>query len=132
MTYEIYCKLCQKEVECEVLDESERVKPNESVTIDETGVKRKREVINADKVDVKVKGRTDYKVKYVGETKKTAYERGKEHLDDLKNLREGSHLLKHLLEVHPNLALDELEVGMRVRKSFKSAFERPYRFTRTN
>ena len=29
-----------------------------------------------------------------------------------------------MLEVHPNLALDDLKVGMRVRKSYKSAFER--------
>ena len=66
----------------------------------------------------------DYKVLYIGETKKSGYERGCEHLDDLKSLKENSHLLKHLIEVHPNLKVDELKVGMRIRKTFKSALER--------
>ena len=61
---------------------------------------------------------------YIGETKKSGYERGCEHMEDLKTLKENSHLLKHLIEIHPNLKIDELKVGMRIRKTFKSALER--------
>ena len=33
--------------------------------------------------------------KYIGETNKSAYERGKEHIKQFLNMEEKSHLLKH-------------------------------------
>ena len=42
----------------------------------------------------------------------------------LKSLDERSHLLKHLIEKHPDLTIEEFRFGMRVRESFRSAFER--------
>ena len=64
------------------------------------------------------------KTKYIGESNRSGYERGKEHMSDFKNLDESSHLLKHYLQCHKNIKLEEMEVGMRVRSTFKSAIER--------
>ena len=38
--------------------------------------------------------------KYIGETAKSAFERGKNHQYDRKNLDLGSHMLKHSIENH--------------------------------
>ena len=66
----------------------------------------------------------DYKVNYIGETWRSGYERGREHQEDLKYVREGSHLLKHVIEDHPGKKVDEVKFGMRVKLTFKSALER--------
>ena len=71
------------------------------------------------------KGQSDAsKVKYVGETNRSGYERGREHVKQFKNMEEGSHLLKHYLQCHRNIQMEEMEYGMRIRASFKSAIER--------
>ena len=125
INYEIYCITCH---EIEKEKEIEKIEKNEGkeLTVEsEEKKKRKREDHNEKKMEKNEKERNnDYKVLYIGETKKSGYERGCEHLDDLKSLKENSHLLKHLIEVHPNLKVDELKVGMRIRKTFKSALER--------
>ena len=61
---------------------------------------------------------------YVGETNKSLYERGNQHKDDLKFLREKSHLLKHCITSHPDLKIEEVKFGIRRRDTFKSALER--------
>ena len=82
--------------------------------------KRKREVQKEEK-----KGEKEgFRVKYVGETNRSAYERGKEHMRQFRNLEEGRHLLKHYLQYHRNIRMEEIEFGMKVRASFKSAIER--------
>ena len=53
----------------------------------------------------------NYKVKYIGESWRSGYERGREQQEDLKHLREKSHLLKHILEVHPERKLMKLKLG---------------------
>ena len=55
---------------------------------------------------------------------RTAYERGIEHQEDLKYLRVNSHILKHMLEVHPEVKLKDVRFGMRVKSQFRSALER--------
>ena len=38
--------------------------------------------------------------KYLGETCRSLYERGVEHINDMEQLKPGSHMLKHILESH--------------------------------
>jgi len=70
------------------------------------------------------KTKKEYTVKYVGETGRSGYERGSEHLSDFLNFEEGSHLLKHYLNCHQDLKMSDVKFGMRVRQSFRSALDR--------
>ena len=72
------------------------------------------EVASMFKKQRKKRKKDDFKVKYIGKTKKRGYERGKDHMRQLKSLDERSHLLKHLVEKHPELTIDEFRFGMRV------------------
>ena len=67
------------------------------------------------------------KYKYVGETGRSAYERGWEHLNDLAQLRTSSHMLKHCIGVHENSDMGEIQFGMKVIQYSKSSFERQIR-----
>ena len=62
--------------------------------------------------------------KYIGESAKSAYERGKEHLGDRRSLSLRSHMLKHAVDMHGGMAPEEVEFRMKVLKYHKSAFER--------
>ena len=62
--------------------------------------------------------------KYIGETHRSAYERGIEHLDDLISLSEKSHMLRHIVYSHEGEAIEEIEFGMKILKYARSAFER--------
>ena len=112
--YETYCELCGEKCK-----ENEENKLREKIEeTEKTSNKRKRD---SKKVE---KNRKDYKVKYIGETWRTAYERGSEHQEDVKNLKENSHILKHIIEVHPGRKIEEVKFGMRVIRKFNSALER--------
>ena len=62
--------------------------------------------------------------KYVGESARSAYERGLEHQVDLERLEEDSHMLKHISSIHRDKKLCEVEFGMKVIKFTRSALER--------
>ena len=62
--------------------------------------------------------------KYIGETAKSAYERGENHLYDRKSLDLGSHMLKHAIDCHPGVDPETVDFHMRVMKYHKSSFER--------
>ena len=47
---------------------------------------------------------------YVGETAKSAHERGKEHVYDMENLSVRSHLLKHVVDMHEGESLKEVDL----------------------
>ena len=66
----------------------------------------------------------EYDVKYIGESNRSGYERGREHMAQFRNMDEGSHLLKHYLKYHKNIKMEQMEVGMRIKSTFKSAIER--------
>ena len=61
---------------------------------------------------------------YVGETAKSAHERGGEHVYDMKNLSIASHMLKHVVDKHEGEKIPEIEWRMKVLKFHKSSFER--------
>ena len=64
--------------------------------------------------------------KYIGETCRSVYERALEHLSDMEQLKPGSHLLQHILDVHEHEQEDQEEVrfGVKIRQFSKSSFER--------
>ena len=64
------------------------------------------------------------KYKYIGETARSAYERGIEHKNALEKLQEDSHLLKHVANSHRGEKLEEIKFGMRIIKQTRSALER--------
>ena len=62
--------------------------------------------------------------KYVGESGRSAYERGWEHVNDMTTLNPRSHMLKHILLHHQGQDMKSVEFGMSVRKFCKTSFER--------
>ena len=65
----------------------------------------------------------DFKVKYIGETCRSGYERGCEHQDVFRYTREKSHLFKHHLISHPGTPLEDLKFGMRIIRRCRTALE---------
>ena len=98
LVYEIKCLTCEKR-------ELEKIEKNENT--------KKREQIK--------------QFKYIGETSRSSYERGWEHLNDLAQLKSSSHMLKHIVGEHPGQDMAEVEFGMKVLKFTQSSFERQIR-----
>ena len=61
---------------------------------------------------------------YVGETCCSAYERGIEHLNDIKQLKPSSHMLKHIIDKHEHEDFDRVEFRMEVLSYSRTAYER--------
>ena len=61
---------------------------------------------------------------YIGETSRSAWERGQEHWKDLEYRRPTSHMMRHLVEFHPDLDPSEAYFRMKIVSSHNSAFER--------
>ena len=61
---------------------------------------------------------------YYGETHRSAFERGFEHLQDLARLSEKSHMLKHMVYHHEGEDFSQVRFGMKVIRFTRSAFER--------
>ena len=63
---------------------------------------------------------------YVGESNRSAFERGKEHINDIGGCKPSSHMLRHLILVHEEEeeSWKNIKFGMRILKSTRSAFER--------
>ena len=85
--------------------------------------KRKREEENTGRKKER-NDKESYNVRYIGESNRSGYERGREHMAQFKNMHEGSHLLKHYLRCHKDIDIEQMEVGMKIKSSFKSAVER--------
>ena len=61
--------------------------------------------------------------RYIGETSRSAQERGEEHLRDLRDLDPGSHFLKHIV-IHHMSAPETVEFRMKILSSHYTAFSR--------
>ena len=73
----------------------------------------------------KVEQQTKIKLfKYIGETSRSCYERGWEHLNDLTSLKSSSHMLKHIVNSHPEQDPKEVHFGMKIIRTCKTSFER--------
>ena len=62
--------------------------------------------------------------KYVGESARSAYERGLEHQNDMEDMKKDSHMLKHFFSHHEGEELGSMEFGMRIIRTHRSAFNR--------
>ena len=62
--------------------------------------------------------------KYIGETARSAYERGMEHRNGLEKMEEDNHLMKHIANHHQDKEIGKIKFGMRVLKFTQSALER--------
>ena len=62
--------------------------------------------------------------RYIGETGKSSYERGRQHLFDAAQMKPGSHISKHYIDVHENEKIDDLRFGIKIRSTARTAFER--------
>ena len=74
--------------------------------------------------EIKDKKRKLVLYKYIGESSRSAYERGWEHINDLTRLSPKSHMLKHVLSQHPGQDILSIEFNMKVHKYCKTSFER--------
>ena len=81
----------------------------------------------ADERRAEEQGRDAKKIKifkYIGESAKSAYERGLEHQRDRTSLSTKSHMLKHAVDRHEGADPEKLEFRMKVLRYHRSAFER--------
>ena len=62
--------------------------------------------------------------KYIGETSRSSFERGWEHINNLAQLKTSSHMLKHILTKHPDQDMEQVTFGMKIIRTCKSSFER--------
>ena len=62
--------------------------------------------------------------RYVGESSRSAYERGFEHLNSLASLSNKSIMLRHMLTDHEGKDMSEIKWGMFVTSFKRTAFER--------
>ena len=89
--------------------------------------KEKTRILESEVGDEEEKKEQIRKIKiptYVGESSRSAYERGYEHLDKLASLNSNSHMLRHMLDRHKGEEFKEVRWGMFVVKFLRSAFER--------
>ena len=98
--YEIKCLSCEEKERERIIEETE----------DEKEIKEKLKKIRVPR--------------YVGESSRSAYERGWEHLDKVASLNSGSHMLRHMVMDHKREDLDKVKWGMFVTKYLRTAFER--------
>ena len=62
--------------------------------------------------------------KYIGESAKSAFERGFEHQNDRRTLSTKSHMLKHAIDQHEGTDPEKVEFRMRIVKFHRKAFKR--------
>ena len=100
IVYETTCVTCE-------------MKDRQEIEDSDLGEKEKSEKIKNMKV-----------FKYIGESSRSAYERGWEHVNDMTTLNPRSHMLKHVLTHHQDKDMLSVEFGMSIKKFCKTSFER--------
>ena len=103
VVYKTWCNLCIKK----------KNEENKSEIGEKSDKKRKREGTEIENVYT-----------YIGETSRSAWERGEEHWKDLQFRRPKSHMMRHLVEFHPEISPNEADFRMRIVSTHNSAFER--------
>ena len=112
--YQTWCQTCKEKdsdknvIEGADIDNGEKAGPNK---------KRKKE---KEKKEGPV-------YQYIGESSRSMYERGNEHLKDLEHRRTKSHILRHCEDVHPEMSPEDVKFGMKQLSSHRTAFERQIR-----
>ena len=121
--YETFCLTCE---ETEKKKKAKKIEEKETEQVMKNKKKRKIEDVQKEenKQNEKKKEERNVIAKYIGETGRSAYERGVEHWRDFENCDENSHMMKHYLLRHKDLRKEDVKFAMRVRKKFRSALER--------
>ena len=89
--------------------------------------KEKEKIENSEDLDEKEKKEKIKNIKlftYIGESSRSMYERGLEHVTAMEEMKPDSHMLKHYLDEHEDLKLEEMIFGGRILKQASSAFNR--------
>ena len=125
--YETICLTCQKKKENEM--KSKGIWAAQIVQVEsekeEKILKRKKEKEKNGNKEKEEEERREFFVKYVGEKGRSCYEHASEPKSDFINLDDKSHLLKHfILEHQHEMKIHDMECGVRVRGSYKTALER--------
>ena len=100
IVYETWCLTCER-------------RDREKILEGEQDEKKQKEMIKGMRIH-----------KYIGETSRSAYERGLEHQKDLDDLKIESHMLKHYIENHENEKIEDMEFGMKIVRKPRTAFNR--------
>ena len=100
IVYETWCRTCEKAEEKKILEEHE----------DEEKQKEEMKKIRLQK--------------NIGESSRSSYERGLEHQRDLMEMKKDSHMLKHYFNMHEGEEVEQMEFGMRIIKTHRTAFNR--------
>ena len=122
------CLLCHTKARTGKLTSQECSKRN--IVYETTCVTCENEAIkDLENLDLEEKEKVDKKkeiklFKYIGESSRSAYERGWEHVNDMTTLNPRSHMLKHILLHHPGQEMLSIEFDMKIRKFCKTSFER--------
>ena len=69
--------------------------------------------------EVQVESKESIPVKYIGETSRSAYERLREHYRDRENISVKSHMMKHYIEKHRNIRLEEMKFGVKIVRTYR-------------
>ena len=89
--------------------------------------KSKEKIENDETLDEKEKKVKLSKIKlftYIGESSRSIYERGLEHITALEEMKPDSHMLKHYFDEHGEEEVEEMIFGVRILKQASSAFNR--------
>ena len=98
LVYETWCETCRSR-------EEKQIEEDEEASEEEKEKRRK---------GIKMH-------KYVGETARSVYERGMEHLNGLQSMKEDNHLMKHVAMFHQDMEVEEVKFGIMVVKYTRSA-----------
>ena len=85
------------------------------------------EEIDKEDIEDKEKNKRKKEIKlhmYIGESSRSAYERGLEHTRDCTEMKKESHMIKHYFEYHEKEELENMEFGMKILRTPKTAFNR--------
>ena len=94
------------------------------LTCENRELERIREICDEDEERKKDMIRNMKTPKYIGETSRSGYERGYEHLNNLASLNSQSHMLRHMVMSHEDEDFGEVQWGMTIISFKRSAFER--------
>ena len=89
--------------------------------------RREEEKINMEEEDEQIRKEKKKAIRlhmYVGESSRSIYERGLEHIRDCQELKKESHMIKHYFDHHEEEELEDMEFGMRIARTTRTAFNR--------
>ena len=70
------------------------------------------------------KEKVKFTVEYIGESSKSAYDRGVQHMNLFRTLDPNSFILRHQLETHPEVLMTEMSFKFSILRHYTSAFRR--------